>query len=92
MTAWTAYHEIETDLSAFDMLRLAWDFIGMSGDALEYQHFEYETPYINGISYVLLNDQSVSEVVQLMKYGIVLEGQEDGTGYGYGYDDSGTIY
>ena len=92
MTAWTAYHEIKTDLSAFDMLRLAWDFIGMSGDALEYQHFEYETPYINGISYVLLNDQSVSEVVQLMKYGIVLEGQEDGTGYGYGYDDSGMIY
>ena len=86
MTMWAVGHEVETDMSGLDMLKLAWSFIGMSGDALEYQTFEYETPYINGISYVLLNDQSVNDVVQTMKYGMVIDGT------GTGYDDSDGYY
>ena len=83
MTMWAVGHEVETDMSGLDMLKLAWSFIGMSGDALEYQTFDYETPYINGISYVILNDQSVNDVVQTMKYGMVI----DGTGTDYDASD-----
>lgn len=89
MTVWAVSHEMETDMSLLDMAKLAWNFIGMSGDALEYQSFEYETPYINGISYVILNDQSVDEVIQTMKYGMVLDGS--GT-TDDGYDESGVYY
>lgn len=86
MTLWTVQREIETDLSLLDILKLGWDFIGMDSDALEYQHFLYETPYINGISYVILDDQSVNETIQLMKYGTIIEGSysdESGAESGY---------
>lgn len=95
MTLWTVQREIETDLSLLDILKLGWDFIGMDSDALEYQHFLYETPYINGISYVILDDQSVNEAIQLMKYGTIIEGSySDESGaesgyYGDGTDESG---
>lgn len=95
MTLWTVQREIETDLSLLDILKLGWDFIGMDSDALEYQHFLYETPYINGISYVILDDQSVNETIQLMKYGTIIEGSySDESGaesgyYGDGTDESG---
>lgn len=95
MTLWTVQREIETDLSLFDILKLGWDFIGMDSDALEYQHFLYETPYINGISYIILDDQSVNETIQLMKYGTIIEGSySDESGaesgyYGDGTDESG---
>lgn len=82
MTMWAVSHEIETDMSILDMAKLAWDFIGMSGDALEYQHFTYDTPYINGISYVTLDEQSVNETIQLMKYGTIIDGVGE-SGYGY---------
>lgn len=78
MTLWTVTHEIETDMSTLDMLKLAWDFIGMGTDALEYQSFQYETPYINGISYVILDDQSVSDVIQTMRYGTVIDSATNG--------------
>lgn len=95
MTLWTVQREIETDLSLLDILKLGWDFIGMDSDALEYQHFLYDTPYINGISYVILDDQSVNEAIQLMKYGTIIEGSySDESGaesgyYGDGTDESG---
>lgn len=95
MTLWTVQREIETDLSLLDILKLGWDFIGMDSDALEYQHFLYETPYINGISYVILDDQSVDETIQLMKYGTIIDGSySDESGaesgyYGDGTDESG---
>lgn len=95
MTLWTVQREIETDLSLLDILKLGWDFIGMDSDALEYQHFLYETPYINGISYVILDDQSVNETIQLMKYGTIIDGSySDESGaesgyYGDGTDESG---
>lgn len=95
MTLWTVQREIDTDMSILDILKLGWDFIGMSGDALEYQHFLYETPYINGISYVILDDQSVDETIQLMKYGTIIDGSySDESGaesgyYGDGTDESG---
>lgn len=78
MTLWTVSHEIETDMSMLDMLKLAWDFIGMGSDALEYQSFQYETPYINGISYVILDEQSVNDVIQTMRYGTVLDSTTNG--------------
>lgn len=95
MTLWTVQREIETDLSLLDILKLGWDFIGMDSDALEYQHFLYETPYINGISYVILDDQSVNETIQFMKYGTIIDGSySDESGaesgyYGDGTDESG---
>lgn len=95
MTLWTVQREIDTDMSILDILKLGWDFIGMSGDALEVQHFTYETPYINGISYVILDDQSVDETIQLMKYGTIIDGSySDESGaesgyYGDGTDESG---
>lgn len=81
MTMWTVSHEIETDMSTLDLLKLAWDFIGMSGDALEVQNFTYETPYIDGVSYVQLDEQSVNETLQLMKYGTIIDsnGTDDST-------------
>ena len=90
MTLWTVSHEIDTDLSTWDILKLAWSFIGMGSDALEYQTFEYETPYINGISYVILDDQSVNEVIQKMKYGMVID--DNGDSDDSYYDDSGYYY
>ena len=72
-TIWAISHEIETDMSMFDLLHLGWNFIGMDGNALEYQAFALDPTYIDGVSYVLLDDQNVNEVVQLMKYGIVIE-------------------
>ena len=95
MTLWTVQREIDTDMSILDILKLGWDFIGMSGDALEVQHFTYDTPYINGISYVILDDQSVEETIQLMKYGTIIDGSySDESGaesgyYGDGTDESG---
>lgn len=95
MTLWTVQREIDTDLSILDILKLGWDFIGMSGDALEVQHFTYDTPYINGISYVILDDQSVDETIQFMKYGTIIDGSySDESGaesgyYGDGTDESG---
>ena len=95
MTLWTVQREIETDLSLLDILKLGWDFIGMDSDALEYQHFLYDTPYINGISYVILDDQSDDETIQLMKYGTIIDGSySDESGaesgyYGDGTDESG---
>lgn len=95
MTLWTVQREIETDLSLLDILKLGWDFIGMDSDALEYQHFLYDTPYINGISYVILDDQSVNETIQFMKYGTIIDGSySDESGaesgyYGDGTDESG---
>ena len=95
MTLWTVQREIDTDMSILDILKLGWDFIGMSGDALEVQHFTYDTPYINGISYVILDDQSVDETIQLMKYGTIIDGSySDESGaesgyYGDGTDESG---
>lgn len=95
MTLWTVQREIDTDMSILDILKLGWDFIGMSGDALEVQHFLYDTPYINGISYVILDDQSVDETIQLMKYGTIIDGSySDESGaesgyYGDGTDESG---
>lgn len=95
MTLWTVQREIETDLSLLDILKLGWDFIGMDSDALEYQHFLYDTPYINGISYVILDDQSVDETIQFMKYGTIIDGSySDESGaesgyYGDGTDESG---
>ena len=62
----------------------------MGSDALEYQTFEYETPYINGISYVILDDQSVNEVIQKMKYGMVID--DNGDSDDSYYDDSGYYY
>lgn len=59
------------------------------------QHFTYDTPYINGISYVILDDQSVDETIQLMKYGTIIDGSySDESGaesgyYGDGTDESG---
>ncbi|MEE0510269.1 MAG: LCP family protein [Peptococcaceae bacterium] len=88
MTLRAISSEIDTDMSTWDIVKLAWSFIGMSSDALEYQTFDYETPYINGISYVILNDQSVNEVIQKMKYGMVID-----DGYGAdSYDDSNYYY
>lgn len=95
MTLWTVQREIDTDMSILDILKLGWDFIGMSGDALEVQHFTYDTPYINGISYVILDDQSVNETIQFMKYGTIIDGSySDESGaesgyYGDGTDESG---
>lgn len=95
MTLWTVQREIDTDMSILDILKLGWDFIGMSGDALEVQHFTYDTPYINGISYVILDGQSVDETIQLMKYGTIIDGSySDESGaesgyYGDGTDESG---
>lgn len=95
MTLWTVQREIETDLSLLDILKLGWDFIGMDSDALEVQHFTYDTPYINGISYVILDDQSVDETIQFMKYGTIIDGSySDESGaesgyYGDGTDESG---
>ena len=72
-TMWAISHEIETDMSFFSLLRLGWNYIGMDGNALEYQAFNLNPTYIDGVSYVLLDDQNVNEVVQLMKYGIIIE-------------------
>lgn len=88
MTFWTVSREIDTDLSAFDLLKLGWSFIGMSGDALEVQSFNYDTPYIDGISYVVLDDQSVNETMQLMKYGTIIDGG-GGSTYNDGYSGEG---
>lgn len=91
MTLWTVQREIDTDMSILDILKLGWDFIGMSGDALEVQHFTYDTPYINGISYVILDDQSVDETIQLMKYGTIIDGSySDESGIDSGYYSDGT--
>ena len=71
-TAYVLSREVETDMSAMEMARLASKYIGMDKDVLGFQQFEYDPEYINGVSYVLIDDQNVSEVVQKMKYGIVL--------------------
>lgn len=70
--AWVVTHEIDTDLGLFDLMRFGWNFIGMDSGALERQAFELNPTYINGISYVLLDDYNIFEVVQTMKYGMVL--------------------
>ena len=70
--AWVVTHEIDTDLGLFDLMRIGWNFIGMDSGALERQAFELNPTYINGISYVLLDDYNIFEVVQTMKYGMVL--------------------
>lgn len=72
-TLWAVSHEIDTDLSTLDLLSLAWRFIGMDKGALEYQAFELNPTYIDGVSYVLLDDGNVDEVLQTMKYGTVIE-------------------
>lgn len=82
-TIWTISHEIDTDLSTLDLVRLAWRFIGMDSGALEYQSFDLNPTYIDGVSYVLLDDANVNEVIQKMKYGIVIDG-----GYGNTGEDS----
>ena len=82
-TIWTISHEIDTDLSTLDLIRLAWRFIGMDSGALEYQSFDLNPTYIDGVSYVLLDDANVNEVIQKMKYGIVIDG-----GYGNTGEDS----
>ncbi|MDO4281915.1 MAG: hypothetical protein Q4C56_09820, partial [Peptococcaceae bacterium] len=74
------------DLSLLDMLRIGWSFIGMSGDALDYEHFEYEATYIDGVSYVILDDNNINEVIQKMTYGMVLEDSStDDYSNTYGY-------
>ena len=70
--AWVVTHEIDTDLGLFDLIRIGWNLIGMDSGALERQAFELNPTYINGISYVLLDDYNIFEVVQTMKYGMVL--------------------
>lgn len=84
-TLWAVSHEIDTDLTTFDLLSLAWKFIGMDSGALEYQSFELNPTYIDGVSYVLLDDYNVDTVLQQMKYGMVIDG---------GYDEytEGTYY
>ena len=85
-TLWAVSHEIETDLSTMDLLSLAWHFIGMDKGALEYQSFELNPTYIDGVSYVLLDDYNINEVLQNMKYGMVIDdtafiGQDDESYY-----------
>ncbi len=85
-TLWAVSHEIETDLSTMDLLSLAWRFIGMDKGALEYQSFELNPTYIDGVSYVLLDDYNINEVLQNMKYGMVIDdtafiGQDDESYY-----------
>ena len=53
------------------------------GKTLEYQSFDLNPTYIDGVSYVLLDDANVNEVIQKMKYGIVIDG-----GYGNTGEDS----
>lgn len=77
-TLWAVSHEIDTDLTTFDLLSLAWKFIGMDTGALEYQSFELNPTYIDGVSYVLLDDYNVDTVLQQMKYGMVIDGGYDG--------------
>ena len=55
----------------------------MDSGALEYQSFDLNPTYIDGVSYVLLDDANVNEVIQKMKYGIVIDG-----GYGDIGEDS----
>lgn len=76
-TLWAVSHEIDTDLSTMDLLSLAWKFIGMDKGALEYQAFELNPTYIDGVSYVLLDDGNVNEVMQTMKYGMVIDAGND---------------
>lgn len=76
-TLWAVSHEIDTDLTTFDLLSLAWKFIGMDSGALEYQSFELNPTYIDGVSYVLLDDYNVDTVLQQMKYGMVIDGGYD---------------
>lgn len=64
--------EIESDLSIFDILKLGWDFIGIQKDGLEFQKFDVNPTYINGVSYVLIDEGNIDSVIQKMKYGIVL--------------------
>lgn len=77
-TLWAVSHEIDTDLTTFDLLSLAWKFIGMDTGALEYQAFELNPTYIDGVSYVLLDDYNVDTVLQQMKYGMVIDSGDDG--------------
>lgn len=71
-TAWVLAKEIDSNLSTFDILKLGWNFIGIQKDGLEFQKFDVEPTYINGVSYVLIDEGNVNEVVQKMKYGTVL--------------------
>lgn len=85
-TFYVLSQEVETNMPKSEMLRLASKYIGMSKDALEFQTFAYEPQYINGISYVLIDDSNINEVVQKMKYGIVLNSSNTNA---FGSDDIG---
>lgn len=83
--AWVMTHEIETDLSMFDLIGIAWDFIGMDSSTFERQSLELNPTYINGISYVLLDDYNVNQVIQTMKYGTVIDNGYQNYNSSYGY-------
>lgn len=71
-TAWVLQHEIDTDLSLIDSLYLAGRMIGISRDDIHSYHFEVDPQYINRVSYVLLDDDDIEEVMSLMHYGMML--------------------
>jgi LCP family protein required for cell wall assembly len=86
-TFYVLTQEVDTNMPKSDMVRLAGKYIGMSKDVLEFQKFEYDPQYINGVSYVLIDDDNINEVVQKMKYGIVLN-----SGDTYSFSTNGTTW
>lgn len=68
--------DVDTDMNFKEMLALGYQFIGMRSDALEFRQFEAEPTYINGVSYVLIEKESVKETMDLLRYGVVLDNSD----------------
>lgn len=73
-TAGVLHREVETDLSALEMIRLAYGMIGMRPNGVHSYQLQAEPQYLNDVSYVLLNESDIQETVELMRFGMPISG------------------
>jgi cell envelope-related transcriptional attenuator len=72
---WVVYQEVDTDMSFKDMVLLGTKLIGIGKDDIQHYKLTVQDTYINGISYVLFNEENVKAVVDEMNYGIGVQGE-----------------
>ncbi len=72
---WVIYQEVDTDMSFKDMVLLGTKLIGIGKDDIQHYKLTVQDTYINGISYVLFNEENVKAVVDEMNYGIGVQGE-----------------
>lgn len=72
---WVIYQEVDTDMSFKDMVLLGTKLIGIGKDDIQHYKLTVQDTYINGISYVLFNEENVKAVIDEMNYGIGVQGE-----------------